>query len=257
MSELLDNPAGRLAAFLRSLPTRGENKTIGEVLSLASDDGEPFAVAVRMLEIRKLMRTTKETIENLPTVEDPPLLLKHFGEVERAINGMTESALHSAGRLSPTDAFSPQFPARRIRDEVLYSLDICSRVLHRRSPEPAVDEAQLKELLVDVRALIDAVISAESLNSDAKTFLVQRLRDVETALLGSQISGFANLEDALDRLMGGLVRRSDVQDRGVLARVGSFFQKLVIMAQGTTAITGATSSTIQALEAIVRYRSSN
>src|SRR4051794_41009529 len=99
MPSHLDNPAGRLSAFLQSLPVRGAETTIGEVLNLPVDSDEPFAVPMRMLEIRGLMQKCRNALEDLPEDEDPDFLLQRFPEIEQAIDAMTESAFTSVSRI--------------------------------------------------------------------------------------------------------------------------------------------------------------
>jgi hypothetical protein len=251
----LDNPAARLAAFLRAIPERGRDRTVGEVLGVTADANEPFDVALRMIEIRRLAQRTRSAVEGLPSEEDPGLLLRHFDEVESFVLSMASMAFSST-RITPADSFNARFGLRRVGAEVMFSLDICAKVLHRCCPEPFIAPEKLSDLVDRTRALIDDVIGNGNLSSAAKMFLVQRLREIETALLGSQITGYADLEDAVDRLMGGLLRRADAHDEGMLQRINGFIKKLVQTAQGTSAIAGATSSTVQAIEAITHHAAS-
>jgi len=202
-----------------------------------------------------MMQKARDEIAALPEDEDPEFLLHQVGDVERLINGLTETALALTARISPSDVFSERFTLRRISPESIFGLEAASRALHRRRPEPTIDPSQLSMLIEQLRKLIDDVSSSNNLTPEAKLFLIRRLREIETALLGSRITGFADLEDAVDRLTGALVRRDDIRDAGIMKKIGSFFQKLVQAAQGTSAIAGATTATVQAIEAITKYQS--
>ncbi|MEU4529657.1 hypothetical protein AB0F49_15635 [Micromonospora ureilytica] len=257
MREWMDNPAGRLAFFIRSLPQRNQDRSIGEILGLDPNLSQPFAAALRMLEVQKLMQATKEAVEKLPESEDPNFLLLHFNDIEKFINGLTEMALSAASRINPADMFNSLFAARKPGPEALFALEACSRALHRCSPEPALEQEQLTTLVEDVREIMDAVIASPSLATEAKEFLVLRLREIESALLHSKIAGTAELEASVDRLTGALVRREDIREPGLMGKIGTFFQRLVQAAQGTEAITGATKSTIEAINALTNLPGSS
>ncbi|MGW5579610.1 hypothetical protein [Micromonospora chokoriensis] len=257
MKEWMDNPAGRLAFFIRSLPQRNQDRSIGETLGLDPNLSQPFAAALRMLEVQKLMHAARESVEKLPESEDPDFLLLHFNDIEKFINGLTEMALSTASRINPTDMFNSLFAVRRPGTEAMFALEACSRALHRCSPEPALEQEQLTALVEDVREIVDAVIASPSLTAEAKEFLVLRLREIESALLHSKIAGTAELEASVDRLTGALVRREDLRESGIMGKIGTFFQRLVQAAQGTEAITGATKSTIEAINALTKLPGSS
>ena len=253
----MDNPAGRLGAFLESLHGRNADKTVGEVLALAEDADGPFVVALRILEIGRLAQATRSAVEALPDQEDPAFLLQHFHQVESLVKRLTDAVVMGAVTYAPTDQFTAKFiiPAP-LDGAALFGLEAASRALHRRCPEPAIGPEHLDSLIYDVRELIDSVTGSPAFSTEAKTFLVRRLRDIETALLGSRITGSADLEDALDRLTGAFVRREDIRDPGLLGKINTFFQRLVLAAQGVEGIAGATTTTVGAIEAIARLSGS-
>ncbi|MBB4762162.1 hypothetical protein ACFQFC_39020 [Amorphoplanes digitatis] len=255
MPRWMDNPAGRLGAFLESLHSRNGDKTVGEVLGLAEDADEPFAVALRVLEIGRLARATRSSVEALPDEEDPAFLLQHFHQVEALVKRLTDDVVMAAATYAPTDLFAAKFIVPVPLDgAALFGLEAASRALHRCCPEPAIGPEHLDSLIHDVRELIDSVTGSPALSADAKTFLVRRLRDIETALLGSRITGSVDLEDALDCLTGAFVRREDIREPGLLGKINTFFQRLVLAAQGAESIAGATTSTVGAIEAIARFQ---
>ena len=225
-------------------------QTIGEVLAIADDDDEPFQVALRVLEIRRLASQIRASVQALPEEEDPEFLLRNFRKVEVFVERLAERALNNAARLHVSDSAADLVGLMLPDPESLYGLEACSRALRRWKKEPSVDQSQLEELILQARSLIDIVLRSEALTSDAKAFLIRRLREVETALLGSRITGYADLEAASDRLTGALARRPDIREPGILAKIGAFFQALVLAGQGTTAIAGATASTIDAINSI-------
>ncbi|GID96256.1 hypothetical protein Adi01nite_56680 [Amorphoplanes digitatis] len=222
---------------------------------MAEDADEPFAVALRVLEIGRLARATRSSVEALPDEEDPAFLLQHFHQVEALVKRLTDDVVMAAATYAPTDLFAAKFIVPVPLDgAALFGLEAASRALHRCCPEPAIGPEHLDSLIHDVRELIDSVTGSPALSADAKTFLVRRLRDIETALLGSRITGSVDLEDALDCLTGAFVRREDIREPGLLGKINTFFQRLVLAAQGAESIAGATTSTVGAIEAIARFQ---
>lgn len=179
-----------------------------------------------------------------------PSSLRHYDEIEVCAERLAKQATNSGASLQPSSKAADLHASALPGNEALYGLEACSRALHRWKREPVIDQSQLDELIRQVRDLVESVARSDGLAEDAKVFLIKRLREVETALLGSRVTGFADLEAALDRLTGSLVRRPDIREPGLLNRIGSFFHSLVFAAQGTDAIAGATASTIQAITAI-------
>jgi hypothetical protein len=277
--DFLDNPAGRLLQVLRNISTSREQHselvqahfatapapedpgfldeppdpswTLQEIFAMDAERPHPLQVPLRLLQVGNLAAEARAAIEKLGPDEDPDFLLRHFDEIDRfAAQLMEDAASPSAVRLVPSSSASRLLIMRLPGKEALYGLEACSRTLHRLAPEPTISAGELADLVSQVRDLIDSVLNNTSLTEEAKFFLLGRLRDVESALISSRVTGLADLEAALDRLTGSLIRRADIREEGLLAKLTKFFRSLVGTAQGGAAIAGATTSTIEAINAI-------
>jgi hypothetical protein len=85
--------------------------------------------------------------------------------------------------------------------------------LHRRAAEPVVEEDTASWLTAEVEELINELIKATDLDSEVKQWLMQRLNEVRDALLNLRIHGALNLEEATNKITGGLV--------GKIKRIGA------------------------------------
>jgi hypothetical protein len=263
MPKYLDNPAGRLAALIRNmLEGGGLSLPVGTVLGIPEDQGNaPLIVSLRLLDIQRLAVQTRREVEALPPDEDPEFLLSHFDAVDKWVSRLVDTAVRDANRLclstpvrslfatgsNKGDADQARF---RLPKEALYSLDACSRALHRQGTGSSLSDAEVPDLVERVRELIDLVVDSEELPGNAKIFLIGRLRDVEAALLASRIYGYEDLEAALDRLVGGLARRDDVRKPSVMTRVRGLLEAFSGATQEAAVVAEATYKTVEAIETI-------
>jgi hypothetical protein len=87
-----------------------------------------------------------------------------------------------------------------------HSLKTLDAMFSHDSPEPTLTDEDQESLLDQTRTLVDQVLADDMLGARDKKFIVARLRDVEKALIDAQLTGGAEVERAMDGLMGGLVR---------------------------------------------------
>jgi hypothetical protein len=204
--EILTNPAGRLAAILRSVASRpaSESARTAWALALGTDEGDVLLLLSRCADVVGLVHATREAIERLPAAEEPAFHLKHFDAIEQAVG-----KLAAVGGGMHVQHFTPL-----IRPEVIGSLDWTARVLRRLGlDERALDTEKVPELVEQIRRIIDEVAADEGLPSDVRMLLVSRLREVESALLNIRITGYARVEETLDALSFVPVR-SDLDQAG-------------------------------------------
>lgn len=134
--------------------------------------------------------------------EDPDVLLEHFGEVEGTLANF--QAVVSMAMQQFLDQLKPTG---------VHSLKLCSSLLHRRSPEPVLSEEVAADLQSRVHELIREVLATEDLDRQTKAWIVERLSEVERALRDVEIRGHRGVEEAVDRLVGGLRRKPVVLQR--------------------------------------------
>ena len=199
-----DNPAGRLAqAFEQARSTRQDESAAKgwcSVFGLSYPEqlGELLTNAADLLSLGSETRRRVEAFED----EDPPVLLEHFGEVERTLANFQQVAgLAMKQFLQPLQATGT------------HSLKLCSSLLHRRSAEPVLSEEVTADLLARVHGLISDVLAADDLDRETKAWIGDRLSEVERALRDVEIRGHRGVDESVDRLVGGLRRKPFLLDR--------------------------------------------
>ena len=193
-----DNPAQRLLDLLASArgygnqPPRSAWAAIFEVPD--SDLGEILRLGAVTYG---LALETRTQVENCPD-DDPALVLQNFGGVTTTvINFQNLGALPTMAQfLQPYDSLAE------------YSLRLAASLLRRRKPETVLTDASLQALLDQTRVLIDSVSASEDIESDLRVWMIDMLREVETALLSVRVSGTSGVERATDRMMGATMRSS-------------------------------------------------
>lgn len=121
----------------------------------------------------------------------------------------------------------------QIANETLLGLRVCSDILRRHAPEPALDEKQLADLLAEVRALIDDILKA-SLPPDLRRFLLERLRDIASAIEEYRLFGRKPIEEALGALVvtgAKISEKVEPAQDGLLKRVRKVAGTLIILLQ--------------------------
>jgi len=73
-------------------------------------------------------------------------------------------------------------------------------------PGLSSDEDKLSGLVELARKLVDGVLTDDNLPPSTKAFPIGRLREVEHTLTDFRTTGYAGVEEAMDRLAGGIIR---------------------------------------------------
>lgn len=237
-----DNSASRLATILEEARGKPGGRPAIEVWMGMFEVSRRLDVLQKAADLAKLVDQVETEVRDLPEDEDPEHLLLYMPQIRNFVDGL----LHVAN--IPMENIT-----RQISGEAVYSLQICSRALRRNGRvEPLISDASSKQLVEDVRAIIDDVVTSD-LPDDLKELLVDRLKGVEAALLSVRIGGYANVEKAMDALTFGAVRatKPDSEER---AKVGSWlvrlWGKLSEHAQGAEAIASTAASTAEVVKAI-------
>lgn len=234
-----DNPAGRLHKVLTDLQGMAVNQTIEdaltEVLEIEGDDRY-----VRLHEYLSLVVRwpvdAADAIRRLPD-ENHALLLQWTGPVEQAVIWMGRWA-HTVNNLQS-----------QYNETTMYSLAVTADLLHRRCPEPVIEAGTLEALVGLVREVIDAVVADEQLPAEAREFLLGRLLEVQQALLHFRIVGYPGVADAMDRLVGGLVRNPEAQNERTTGGVRRILVAVQQALRGTKELADTGSAAAAAIEA--------
>lgn len=196
-----NDPAGRLHDVLNELRAEPKpdpiGKALAKVLRLDWPDDYPD-IALAISAIVRLPAQVKALIGRAPD-EDADLLLEHFPAIESALTQLQNLNV-------PVENLQ-----QGIRDDALYSLRLCSSVIRRTTPERKLKPDDAGRLLKSTYELLDNVV-ASSLSEATKSLVVEHVSAIERALRLARVEGIKGVEDAFDRTVGALKRRSDVAD---------------------------------------------
>ncbi|WP_146227997.1 hypothetical protein [Micromonospora sp. S4605] len=237
-----ENSASRLMAVLEQVramrPSRQGIDGWMEIFG-ASDRIDVLRGAA---ELADLVDQFEADVRALPEDEDPEHLLAFLPKIRNMI-----------GPLFHVSNTNMQHFSQHLTEEVMYSVAGCSRALRRNGRvELSISPGSAKQLVDEVRAVIEGVIESD-LPDALKDLMVDRLRDVERALLTVRIGGYASVEKAMDALTFGAVRatKAGTEERekvgGWLSRL---WGKLSEHAQGAEAIAATAASTAEVVKAI-------
>ncbi len=164
-------------------------------------------VADAPAELVSLATETRRQVEAFED-EDPEVLLEHFGEVERTL-----ANFQAVGQVPMASFLEP------LKTTGEHSLKLCSSLLHRRAPEPMLEEDVVGDLLTRVHDLISDVLAADDLDRETRAWVVERLSEVERALRDVATRGHRGVEESVDRLVGGLRRKPYLLQRLATSKV--------------------------------------
>ncbi|MGC5053579.1 hypothetical protein ACLQ2S_19220 [Micromonospora sp. DT48] len=237
-----DNSAVRLTAILERV--RDENATDPALRAWMRvfDVPDYLGVLQGAADLGRLVDQLEADVLALPKDEDPEHLLSYLPLLRKLIETFA-----IVGKVSMVEF------AKHAHVGVIYSVASCARALRRNGRiEPLIADDSVKQLVNDVRAIIDDVIVSD-LPESLKELLVDRLRDVEVSLLNVRIGGYASVEKAMDSLTFAAMRATE-PDSGERAQAGSFvarlWGKLSEHAQGAEAIASTAASTAEVVKAI-------
>lgn len=194
----LDNPAGRLLKLLeeaRAIPAHEHPiKAWGAIFRLSPiDTAQLIRKGARTIDLAAEVRRKVEAL----TDDDPGLILRNYEEVETVVERFTSIAAlprmdHFVSGLGPTG---------------IHALEMCSSLLHRRSPEPVVENEKLNELRLDVAHLVEEFQSAEDFDADLRYFVTGHLFDILRALSDVDMTGVEPVRDEVSRIVGTMVTK--------------------------------------------------
>jgi hypothetical protein len=149
-----------------------------------------------------LAASIRREAAELPDGFHPDLLLKNFVEVEALLDQFT---------ILPATTMQQMY--EQMKGTGWQCLELMDAMLSSHRPERAIERDKLREHLEQVRALIDGILQDPDLPADLKRYIVQRLRDVEQALVDAAIHGVASVELAASSLLGASQLDRDWWDR--------------------------------------------
>ena len=160
---------------------------------------------------------------------DPELILKWH----RPVCGMLSSYLLNDIAMDAESAVGT------LDDAVLLSLQFCSDLLHRHLPEYVPQAEELERVSSLINELRNE-IADPAIDPELRTFLLGHLNDMVSAITAFPIDGTTALEDALDKTVGSLNRRSDIVIKSEKApSAWAKFGNIIVVVAAVCQITGA------------------
>lgn len=209
VEEPTPNPAARLHRILtraqrtidlsrddKARPALGVWTEVFEIDEQATDEPLYMQVVSRLLQLRKLIRETEESLREIENL--PEMYFRPFPRI-RSLPDASLMALSTDIRLH----------VRAITEGDLTVLEFCSARLNELQKEPIVNEAELQEIAHDVSVLFDEV-KTSNLDAELKTFILDGLEAIRRAIFEYRIRGPKRLNEALAEIVGGLWVGRDV-----------------------------------------------
>lgn len=224
-----NNPAARLQHWLLKARIVADNTAAMqrwcEVWGLDHQrrSGRHEAI-IRGLAMQRLANESRRLASTDPM---GAIVLEHFAAVEEVVRHFDYLGNVSMARfMSSMDDLS------------WHSLKGVAHLLTVSRPQPSISNSARSSLLDQVHDLISAVAADQTLTEPEKEHVLERLRDVETALLRSVVSGTVDVDRATDGLAGCLrrftYRGREFYEHPVLKSVVALVAALTL-ASGTTA----------------------
>ena len=191
----LDNPAGRLYAFLEAArqfaPDQPMRHAWGQALGVNPADLSQFWRRVAM--VSALPDEVEQAVRRLPDANEE-LLLRPLPRARVAL-----SAAFTMG--GTNNLFVNEFDAI-----TLLGLEHCSDLLHRARFEPEIDSDTLEQLQQSIDKLIQVLDKQDDLDPVLERFIREHSAAIARALVDVRIRGAEALAEVVDSVVGAMVR---------------------------------------------------
>jgi hypothetical protein len=220
-----NNPAGRLYEILaKAMEIGGLAKGPGRNLDLPYER-QAFVVLTKALEIDDpnsselfdgitklfgLVNNTELAIDNLQNV-NTELYLRAINEVKEAFNSLNYNLTQDWLLI-----------ANKIDKSTLEKLEFCADALSRQQGEIVLNNEELNELFDEVRTLFEKVLDAD-LDKDIKSFMLEKLQDIDRAIINYKFQGSKGLIQAIESTIGATVLDEKLRTQKENPIVTSFF----------------------------------
>ncbi|WP_333769817.1 hypothetical protein [Streptomyces sp. IBSBF 2435] len=246
MTEYLQNPAGRLHAFLFKLYSKNRGKTppawdaCAELLA-PGQSKTSSQVFIAVAEVVQLPDQVRERVAALSIDEDEKAeLLEDLEKIELGLGHMANRG-HNLQSMFVCFAPGGDVP----QSAAVRTLLTCARRLQRARQEPEVPADDLRRFAEEITALMELVQEAE-LGQSAKFLLLHHLHALLQAVQHIRITGTVPIEEALDAFVGAMRRQpeatAEVVKAPFIARLKSLLETV------NSALTIARSGQVAALE---------
>jgi hypothetical protein len=227
----IDNPAGRLHDLLLKLAQKRSvyfRDALCDIYQVERDNA--LEVSPVILRVVQLPDKAKEQVQSLDeSLYDAELILKWYQPVRNLLSW-------SAFSTTSPDA---EDLIKTLSADVMLSLEFCSDLLHRYRPEYVLQNEEMQRIS-DLISELGNEIADPAVDPELRAFLLDHLKEMESAIAAFPISGVGALTDALDKTVGSLNRRSDIVVKAEKSQsVWAKFGNLIVVVAAVCQITGA------------------
>lgn len=114
----------------------------------------------------------------------------------------------------------------RIDKGTLVSLEFCADFLSQETSENFIKKDELAKLRNEVNSLISNILNTD-LETDFKTYLIEKLKSVEDAILSYHIYGSRGLKNASESSLGSLLSNLSSLDKPQKKKIVEDFFKII------------------------------
>ncbi len=234
------NPASRLHDFLtRAVKKKTESLSRDEWLTKQGiDPTDQSAIREFALQVIATTNEVRTSIDLLPPSGIQSLLGRHLTQVDEYI---TRVAF----------AVNRRIPHEQVSTEVLFSLELCSALFSEHGiVDEKLESGTTDRLLKLIHTLIEEVKGDTSIPAAGRLYLLERLQEVERALLRIDLLGVTFVQSTVDRLIGGAIAYPEIRKKSFLERLANLWHGVHSNAGGVQEISAAASSVIDLAHSI-------
>jgi hypothetical protein len=222
----VDNPAGRLYEILAAAMSAEIYKEVNSEV---------------MVNVRQAERQAREVLAEVLHVDpnDAASLFRELTKLFNLINLARESVMYLRGvrhelYLKPLEDIEQAFGKfdytkswssfkQSFDSNTLARLEFCADTLSSQLKEKIVDSDYLATFQAEIEMLLEEVIGS-NLSEEMKSFLFEKLQDINQAIRNYRFYGSKSLEYALESTLGGLILRKDkLPEKGKSKVLDKFF----------------------------------
>lgn len=223
-----------IAALRAAMPQSGSQ--VCELLGAdPRNDRERNRVGIEFLEMITRIRCA---IDALPPRKKREPLVRHLPAFEKFFFGVF---------FGDEPSTYPSLPD----GSAMYGLEMCAEALDEYEiSEPTLSSQEATDLIQLVHDLVAAIKSDGDLTAEAKTYLIDRLLEVERAILHIEVVGMDRLQATVDRLVGSSIAFPEAHKPRVIEWMAKLWRAAHGLAIGTKAIADAGTSVVSLTEAL-------
>lgn len=210
----IDNPAGRLYDILSRIKQSNSGWTVVYALPgiLSVDPNDAIGVFYAFTQLKGLIDDTDLAIEQLEGYK--------YKRYQKTIERIKIAFQDVDYELKLQDIL------KYLNDDTLLSLKHCAEELS--GTEIYIDRDALKELQDEVNSLVEKVMESDSLGKEIRSFLYEKLQDIDKAIRDYRFYGSAGIRRAFESSLGAaLINQEQIQEQKENKLVKEFFKVLV------------------------------